>query len=345
MHASPPMPPPMSPPMSVTPSLPGPSASSAHAGASIRHLPVNLFASVMGLSGLALAWRLAHRNLDVPAFIGEAVGALAVAVFVVMAAAYLAKLAKHPDAVRAEFHHPVGGNFFGTIAISLLLLSSLIEPYSATTAHALWTLGGLGAFTLAFIAVSRLLKGQLESALVMPAWLLSGVATLDIAVTGRDMPMAWAPEMNLIAGALGAMLAPVLFVMIVSRLVHRDPLAPGVTPSLMMLVAPFEVGFLAYTNIVGGVDRFAAVLFYFGLFLFLVIAPKVFRPSIAFSPAWWGISFPIAALASAALKYAHHAGGLPLQGLAIALLGALSVALAVLFVRTVRIVLNGQLFR
>jgi tellurite resistance protein len=320
------------------------SASPAQSGASIRHLPVNLFASVMGLSGLALAWRLAHRNLDVPAFIGEAIGTLAVAVFVLMAAGYLIKLAKHPEAVRAEFHHPVGGNFFGTIAISLLLLSSLIDPYSASTAQALWSLGGLGAFALAYIAASRLLKGQLESALVMPAWLLSGVATLDIAVTGRDMPMAWAPEMTLIAGALGALLAPVLFVMIVSRLVHREPMAPGVTPSLMMLVAPFAVGFLAYGNIVG-IDRFAAALFYFGLFLFLVIAPKVFRPSIAFSPAWWGISFPIAALASAALKYAHHAGGLPLQILSIVLLGALSVALAVLFVRTVAIVLNGRLFR
>ena len=315
---------------------------SAPADVSIRHLPVNLFASVMGLSGLALAWRLAHRHLAVPALIGEALGLLAIVVFVLMAAGYLSKLAKHPDAVLAEFRHPVGGNFFGTIAISLLLLSSLIEPYSASTAQALWALGGLGAFVLAFIAVSRLLKGQLDASLVMPAWLLSGEATLDIAVTGHDMPMPWAPEMTLIAGALGAMLAPVLFVMIVSRLVHREPLAPAVTPSLMMLVAPFEVGFLAYTNLVG-VDRFAAVLFYFGLFLFLVIAPKVFRPSIAFSPAWWGISFPMAALASAALKYAGHEGGIPLQVLAIVLLGVLSVALALLFVRTVR--MNGQLFR
>lgn len=327
------------------PLTPGLAASAVPVAASIRHLPVNLFASVMGLSGLAIAWRLAHQAFAAPAFIGEAVGALAVAVFVLMAAGYLVKLARHPHAVSAEFQHPVGGNFFGTIAISLLLLSSLIEPYAASAAHALWTVGALGAFALAFIAVSRLLKGQLDAPLVMPAWLLSGVATLDIAVTGRDMPMAWAPEMTLVAGALGAMLAPVLFVMIVSRLVHREPLAPAVTPSLMMLVAPFEVGFLAYTNLVGGVDRFAAVLFYFGLFLFLVIAPKVFRPGIAFSPAWWGISFPMAALASAALKYAHHAGGAALQGLAMVLLAILSGALAVLFLRTVRLVASGQLFR
>lgn len=179
----------------------------------------------------------------------------------------------------------------------------------------------------------------------MPAWLIPGVATLDIAVTGGHMSMAWAPELNLIAGAVGAVLALVLSALIVSRLVHRDPLAPAMTPSLMILVAPFAVGFLAYSNIVGGIDRFAALLFYFALFMFAVVAPKVFRPSVKFSPAWWAISFPLAALANAALKYAAFRMSGPLWVLATVLLGALSLALAVLTVRTVRIALNGKLFR
>src|SRR6476469_7122968 len=90
---------------------------------SVRNLPVSLFASVMGLSGLALAWRLAHGLVGVPALVGEAIGAFALGVFVLVSLGYLTKLAKHPQAVRAEFHHPVAGNFFGTIAISVLLLS------------------------------------------------------------------------------------------------------------------------------------------------------------------------------------------------------------------------------
>jgi len=124
--------------------------------------------------------------------------------------------------------------------------------------------------------------------------------------------MAWAAEVNLFAGAVGAVLALVLFAMIVSRLVHRDPLAPALAPSLMILVAPFAVGFLAYVNIVGGIDRFAALLFYFGLFMFAVVAPKVFRPSVKFSSAWWAIGFPMAALVNAALKYAQFRASAPL---------------------------------
>ncbi len=104
------------------------------------------------------------------------------------------------------------------------------------------------------------------------------------------------------------------------------------------------MGFLAYSNIVGEIDRFAALLFYFGLFMFAVVAPKVFRPSVGFSPAWWAIGFPMAALVNAALKYAAFQGSAPLWFIALVLLGALSLALAVLTVRTAQIALNGKLF-
>jgi tellurite resistance protein len=250
---------------------------------SVRNLPVNLFGSVMGLSGLALAWRLAHGSLGAPAFVGEAIGAFALGIFVLIALGYLVKLARHPDAVGAEFRHPIAGNFFGTIAISILLLSAVMAPYSATAARAVWTAGVLATFSLSLVVLSRLLKGRLDAAHAAPAWLIPGVATLDIAVTGARMPMAWAPEVNLLAGAVGAVLALVLLVLIIGRLVHQEPLAQGMTPSLMILVAPFAVGFLAYTNITGDVDRFAAVLFYFALFMFAVVAPKVFRPSSRFA--------------------------------------------------------------
>lgn len=310
---------------------------------SSRNLPVSLFGSVMGLSGLALAWRLAHGTLGAPAWVGEAIGALALSVFLLISWGYLTKLVKHPDAVHAEFHHPVAGNFFGTIVISMLLLSAVVGPYSAAAANAIWTAGVLSAFTLSFVVISRLLKGQVDASHAVPAWLIPGVATLDIAVTGGAMPMDWAAELNLVAGAVGAVLALVLSLMILSRLVHRDPLATAMTPSLMILVAPFAVGFLAYSNITGGIDRFAALLFYFALFMFAVVVPKVFRPGVKFSPSWWTIGFPMAALVNAALKYAEFRGSAPLWILATVLLGALSLALAILTVRTLHILFNGKL--
>ncbi len=109
---------------------------------SIRQLPINLYGAVMGLAGMALAWRLAVPAFGAPAAVGEAMGFFALAVFIAHSAGYLAKLALHADAVRKEFTDPVSGNFFGQFAISLLLLSSVLMPYGQAFAQGLWTAGG-----------------------------------------------------------------------------------------------------------------------------------------------------------------------------------------------------------
>ena len=310
---------------------------------SVKHLQVNLFGAVMGLAGLSLAWRGAHRVFGAPMAVGDAIGIVAIVTFLVLASGYLLKCWCYPAVVKAEFEHPVAGNFFGTIAISLLLLSAVLGAYSASLGIAVWVAGSAATLALSFVVVGRLLRGKGDAAHAVPAWLIPGVATLDIAVTGAHMPMAWAGELVLFSAAIGSVLALVMFTMIGSRLIHHEPLAGAMTPSLMILVAPFEVGFLAYVNVSGGVDRFAALLFYFGLFLFLVLAPKVFRRGIAFGPTWWAVSFPLAALATAALKYASVHPAMPLDLLAAALLAFLTAVLLVLTVRTLHSLFNGRL--
>lgn len=310
---------------------------------SIKALPVNLFASVMGLSGLSLAWSLAHHMLGISGAIGQGIGMLAILVFIVLSLGYLGKAIKFPDAVQAEFSHPIAGNFFGTITIGTLLISSVLGSYSATLQQWVWGLGVLETLMLGLLIVSRLLKGGMAHASVVPAMLIPGVASLDIAVAGGTMPMAWAHEVNLLGAAIGGIIAVVFFVMIFSRLVHGEALPAGMLPSLMIMIAPFEVGFLAYANITQGIDMFSGLLFYFGLFLFLIIGARIFRPSIPFGPSWWAVSFPLAALSSAALKYAGAVQSAPLWAIAIAILVFLSIVIAVLFVRTLHLLFSGKL--
>lgn len=311
--------------------------------ASIRNLPVNLFASVMGIAGLSIAWRQASHEFGVSPLISDAAGILALIVFLVLSAGYLVKAVKHPDAVAAEYRHPVAGNFFGTITIAILLLSSVVAQLSQTLAEVIWTVGTISTIALCFAIASRLLQGKIDIAHAVPAWFIPGVATLDIAVAGGTMPMPWAHEVNLFALAVGTMIALSFFTMIMSRMIHHEPLPAGMVPSLLILMAPFEVGFLAYTNITQHVDTFSGLLFYFGLFIFLTLAPKVFRRGIPFATGWWGISFPMAALASASLKYSMFVQAWPVKVIAIILLAMLTIAIVVLFVRTLHILLNGKL--
>ncbi|AEI76121.1 C4-dicarboxylate transporter/malic acid transport protein [Cupriavidus necator N-1] len=310
---------------------------------SVKHLPVNLFGAVMGLSGLSMAWRGAGSAFGVSPVIGNAVGVVAVLAFLALAAGYLAKWLRYPDAVRAEFSHPVAGNFFGTIAIAILLLSSVVSAHHETLGQMIWTLGTVITVGLTFVIAGRLLHGRTEAANVVPAWLIPGVATLDIAVAGGTMPMAWAHEVNLLAVGVGTVIALVFFTMIISRLIHHDPLPAGMVPSLIILIAPFEVGFLAYVNMTGSVDMFAGMLFYFGLFLFLLLSWRVFRRPAPFAPSWWAISFPMAALSNAALKYAGHEQSAVLAWLAGLILLVLTTAIVVLFVRTLHSLFTHRL--
>ena len=311
---------------------------------SVSQLPINLFASVMGVTGLSLAWRQAVNLIAMPPLPGEIFGWLGVAIFVALAVTYTIKLARHPGAVHAEFAHPVVGNFFGTIAIGLLLISAFLFRYNAAFAEGVWMAGTVLTIVLAYVVVQKFLTSPQKGDTTLPPLILPGVATLDITVTGAGMPFEWAHEVNLFAFAIGAVMALVLIVLIFQRLRHFEALPAASRPMLMMLVAPFAVGFLAYTNL-REVDMLASVLIYFGWFLFLVLAPVVFRVENSFGVAWWAISFPLAALSIASFRYAEAVGGSLLMTLSTGLFVFVAISISVLFVRTLHLVLGGRLWR
>ncbi|MBP1873013.1 tellurite resistance protein [Ensifer adhaerens] len=314
-------------------------------GHTIANLPINLFASVMGLTGLSLAWREAVKVIAVPGIPGELIGWFAAVTFITLAIGYAAKWVRHPAAVATEFRHPVQGNFFATIAVGLLLLSAFFERYSVTASQVVWIIGLILTFTLAYLVATRFLISRENAEHTLPPLLIPGVATLDIAVTGKAMPFAWAHEINVFAFAVGSVIAGIFITLIFARLRHHDPLPLASRPSMMVLVAPFAVGFLAYTNLTGTVDILASVLFYFAFFLMLVLSPIVFRSHVPFSVAWWAISFPLAAFSIAFFRYAEAAGTELLRALAIAMFVFLTGAIGIVFVRTMNEVLSGKLFR
>ncbi|MEO7578618.1 MAG: C4-dicarboxylate ABC transporter [Massilia sp.] len=317
------------------------------AAPSVRHLPIGLFGAVMSVAGLALAWRLASKAYGASIAVSNTIGLVALAMFVVLAASYLRKLAVFPDVVKQEFSHPVLGSFFGTIGISVLLLSSVVSSYSAAVQLFTWAAGALLTLGLTVILFSRLFDGNADPGSVAPAWLIGGVGSLDIVVTGAALKAEWTTEVNLLAAAVGAVSAVVFFVLIFSRLVHHEPLAAALRPSKMILVAPFSVGFIAYVNLVQKVDMFAALLFYFALFLFLfvIIFYRLLKNPVPFSASWWGIGFPMAALSNAAFIYAGAVGGRGLGTIAALLLLVLTVSIAVLSVRTLHALFSGRLLR
>jgi tellurite resistance protein len=114
-------------------------------------------------------------------------------------------------------------------------------------------------------------------------------------------------------------------------------MSPTLQPALLILVAPFSVGFSAYTATTGTIDGFATTLYMLMLFVLAVLLARLryLAHCCPFRVSWWAVSFPLASSAGTAMKYAAFARHPVADGLAIALLAFVSVAIALLFVRTI----------
>ncbi|NBD28018.1 SLAC1 anion channel family protein [Paenibacillus glycinis] len=312
---------------------------------SLRYLSVNTYGSVMGISGLSLAWRLSHHLFGTSSLISEWIGLMAIIIFAFLSISYMIKWVKFPQVVHSEFSNPIAGNFFGAITVGILLISSIILPYCRLLAQTVWILGTILTIIICYFLVSRYFMVKQDQLHAVPAMLIPVVAILNVPVTGVLMPFAWAHELNMFCFAVGSIAAFIFLTIIVSRLLHQEPMTTAMNPSLLILIAPFEVGFLAYVNLTGTIDMFASILFYFGLFLFTILFFKASNKSIPFSTTWWALSFPLAVLSNASLKYAAYVNSWPLKGIAAIILVLVTVVITVLFIRTMIHLISGKLLR
>ncbi|WP_296952572.1 SLAC1 anion channel family protein [uncultured Massilia sp.] len=320
-------------------------AAAAAPPTTLAWLPVGLFGAVMGLAGLSIAWDLAHRTFGLPAWIGRGIGAAALLAFVALAVAYGIKAFAGFGAVRAEFAHPIAGNLFGTPLISLLLLPFVLADASLALARLAWVLGALGMTAFAWTVVSRWISVRHSGAQVAPSWIVPVVGMLDVPLAVPLLHWDGLHGVMLFGLAVGLVFALPLLTLLLGRLALEEPLPAPLQPSLLILLAPFAVGFSAYTTTVGRIDGFAAGLYMVMLFLVPVLLGRLRHlPQCSpFRVSWWAAGFPLAAAAVAALKYAAWDGTAVTGAIALVLLGIATLAVAGFLVQTVVGIGGGRL--
>ena len=311
----------------------------------LDYLPVGLFGSVMGLTGLSVAWRLAQAQYGTPGWVSQAIAATAVLAFVSLLMGYGIKLATAPDAVRAEFRHPIAGNLFGTVSISLLLLPIVVAPYLRLLAQALWITGALSMILFAWFVVSRWMSDRQQVAHAAPAWIIPVVGLLDVPLALPSLELPPMHGLMVFALAVGLFFAVPLFTLVFSRLLFEPPLPDALKPSLLILVAPFAVGYSAYTVTVGHADLFAEALYMLMLFMLAVLLGQLrhLAACCPFRVSWWAVSFPLAAASIAALRFAAAQPGLVTDAIAFVLLTLATLVITALLGRTVLGLLKGEL--
>jgi len=295
----------------------------------LANLPVPLFGSVMGLSGLAIALTRSGLFPGI-AEIGHGLLFLVTIWFLLLSVVYLAKVIRFPGEVLKEFNHPVRMNFFPAISISLLLLSIGYLTLAPGLSLILWVSGTL----LHFLLLLRTLRVWLFRGLPLqsfnPAWFIPVVGTLIVPIAGVEHAPA---EVSWFFFSIGLVFWVAMLGITLSRIIFHGGLPPKLLPTLFILIAPPAVAFLAYLQLTGTLDTLARILYFHALFtaiLVLSFADRFIR--LPFFLSHWAYTFPIAAITLASFRY-HHATGSPafegLGGFFLILLILISIIVAI----------------
>jgi len=141
----------------------------AHHPTPLKFLFPGWYATVMGLSGLSLAWHRASPLMgDAAGTASLAIGVLAAAVFVVLAVATVLRGLRHADAWREDRMHPVRHPFIATLPIGMLLLATVAVAHGlqGPLVAAFWWAGSLAQLFVTTWVLSRWWRGNQAGGLV-----------------------------------------------------------------------------------------------------------------------------------------------------------------------------------
>jgi tellurite resistance protein len=306
----------------------------------LEYFPISFFAMVMGLSGLTIGWEKAQDVLDLDLGITPWLLGATTALFVVIMLLYITKLFLYRQAVLEELRHPVKINFFPTISISLLLLSTAFLPVMPVVSEILWTVGASLHLIFTLYVVNVWIHHEhFQVHHMNPAWFIPAVGNVLVPVAG--VPLGHS-EISWFFFSVGMLFWLILLTIIFYRVLFHNPIEERLMPTLFILIAPPAVGFIAYSRLVGELDSFARILYFSGIFLTLLLFTQARRFLVlGFFLSWWAYSFPLAAISIASLLMFEHTGFELYRYLGSGLLTLLTGVVALLSARTAIAVLRN----
>lgn len=299
----------------------------------LREFPVSFFATVMGLAGLTIAAHRIETIYGVQPGVAMILFVATAALFVVLATVYLRKAVLHPDAVAAEWRHPVRISFFPTISIGLILLGIAAQMVDPRLSLGLWAIGAAMHLLLTVMVMTAWINhARYEVVHTSPAWFIPVVGNVLVPIAGIHHAPA---DLSWFFFAVGLLFWVVLLTIVLYRLIFHSPLPGRLVPTLFILLAPPSAGFIAYVALTGGIDVFAKLLYFWAVFFFLLLLPQLGAfARLSFTLSWWAYSFPLAAFTLATLLMGERSGSLLYRGFGTGLFVLLVVVVGGLTMRT-----------
>lgn len=301
----------------------------------LAHFPIMLFASVMGIGGLTLAFKKASvafginadfvdlsanfaqnqmqnhpQNLTNLSEIFECVsvilGFASLMIFALLLGIYGLKIATHFAQFRAEATHQVKINFLSAIPIGALIIITFLGAFndSESVLFALQIAFYVSAFLQLFLSIFVInfwFVNAMKRHLLSPAWFIPIVGNLIVPLAGHSAKIS--PEFSLFFFAIGCFFWLVLTALITSRLIFEESLESKFLPTLFIFIAPPSIFVVDFVALFGGHSTLSLVAYFVALFFILLMLSlaKAFT-RISFALSWWAFTFPLCAFSIASFE-------------------------------------------
>lgn len=312
----------------------------------VHFMSISTFAAAMGYCGLCFAWRMAHDIWGITPFIGEFFGFCALGLYVYIFFRYFQKWRIDAEAVRAEWNSPTKVNFFGTFNVSTVLLAAVLAPYNTVAASVFWYAGMIIILVFSWVLLKHWLYDDQQISSVTPAWLLAVLGPITIPVAGNVLQNPGYHDISVFCVAIGLVTGIPVIALLFTHSIFAKHVEDAVQPSLMILMAPFGMGYITYTQTFEA-DIFTELFINAGIFMFWPIALKVLHVMrhSSFCMGWWACSFPTMAFTNGVLHYSVDHAAAWTEGLALFLLLFGTILLLYLSWKTMSAAFHRELWK
>ncbi|UOD51065.1 SLAC1 anion channel family protein [Orrella daihaiensis] len=310
----------------------------------LAHMPIAIFASVMGMSGLTLGWlKAGSMGWPLANSIGLAAAVVTTVLLAFLLLMYGVKASKYWSAVCEEARHPVKLNFFAAIPIGFILVSTLWSGINSAIAAPIWWVGVCAMLVATLLTMNSWIHhSHYQVGHLNPAWFIPVVGNILVPIAGMRLGQS---EISWFFFSIGVVFWIVLTTLVMNRLIFHDALIDRMRPTLFILLAPPAVGFVSYLSLNGmTLDAFARILYFTALFLAMLLGINAVRfLKLPFFISGWAYSFPIAAMTVASFQMGQLTNLFGYMALAWALLALLTVVVLYLAYKTLVTLFAGKL--
>lgn len=257
-----------------------------------RRVPPAMFPPLLGLMGLALAWRAGVRDFALPPALAEFMAGVVLALFACAVVAYGAKLTRRPAVLAEDLAILPGRAGVGAGVLCLYLAVGLLHPFVPFIGRAALVVAILLHLAMLAVLLPVMLSAPPEQRRVTPVWHLNFVGFIVAARVA--LVLDW-PELARLLFWPTALAALVIWGLSLRQLLTERVPAP-LRPMLAIHLAP--VALLGTVAAGLGMDMIGwlagAVS---GLVLLAALAGARWLLAAGFSAMWGAMTFPLAATA------------------------------------------------